>query len=124
VIRSLRPSLRQCLCRCRRGAAALEFALVAPLFLTIIGGTVEVARWGWGAAALRAAVADGARCVRVSPHRCGSLQSLRSAVGEAAAVKSLDVEKSACGLRLTATGGFPAALTPGLAATSARACAL
>lgn len=120
MIRSLRPSLRHC----RRGAAALEFALVAPLFLTIIGGTVEVARWGWGAAALRAAVADGARCVRVSPHRCGSLEVLRTEVGKAAAVTSLGVEKSACGLRLTATGGFPAALTPGLAATSARAFAL
>lgn len=108
---------------CRRGAAALEFALVAPLFLTIIGGTVELARWGWGAAALRAAVADGARCLQLAPHRCGSLQALRAELGDAAPVQSLDVEKSACGLRLTATGGFPAALTPGLAATSARACA-
>jgi Flp pilus assembly protein TadG len=111
------------LSRCRRGAAALEFAMVAPLFLAIIGGTVEVARWGWGAAALRAAAADGARCVRVSPRRCGSLEALRAEFGGAAPVTRLDVEKSACGLRLTATGGFPAALTPGLAATSARACA-
>lgn len=111
------------LIKSRAGAAALEFALVAPLFVTLIAGTVELARWGWGAAALRDAAARGARCLRVSPHRCGSVADLRDWLGDSAPVDTLDVEKSACGLRLTARGGYPAAMTPGLGATSASACA-
>lgn len=109
--------------RCRRGTAALEFALVAPLFLTFIAGTVELARWGWGAAALRAAAADAARCLRVSPDRCGSLPGVRAEIAGATAVTSIAVGKSACGFSVTASGGFPAVLTPGLGITSARACA-
>lgn len=108
---------------CRAGAAALEFALVAPLFVTIIAGMVEVARWGWGAAALRDAAAGGARCLRVTPERCGSAAALREWLGDSAPVDDLEITKSACGLRLTARGGYPAAMTPGLAAISASACA-
>jgi hypothetical protein len=108
---------------CRAGTAALEFALVAPLFVTIVAGTVEVARWGWGAAALRDAAAGGARCLRVTPERCGSLKALQEQLDDSAPVDRLDVAKSACGLRVTARGGYPATLAPGMAATAAHACA-
>jgi hypothetical protein len=111
---------------CRRGAAALEFALVAPLLLTMLAGTVEMARWGWGAAALRSAAADGARCVRLDGGRgggCGSPEAVRELLAEAEPVRELNFEKSACGVRITATGGYQAALVPGLAETRAHACA-
>ena len=106
----------------RRGAAALEFALVAPLLLTMLAGTVEMARWGWGAAALRSAAAEGARCVRLG-RGCGSPEAVRELLAEAEPVRELHFEKSACGVRITATGGYPAALTPGFAETRAHACA-
>jgi Flp pilus assembly protein TadG len=109
--------------RCRRGAAALEFALVAPLFITLIGGTVELARWGWGAAALRDAAARGARCIRVDTGRCGSSEAVRAELADAAPVEAVSFEASACGVRVTASGGFPASLTPGLGRSSAHACA-
>lgn len=107
---------------CRRGAAALEFALVAPLLLTMLAGTVELARWGWGAAALRSAAAEGARCVRLQ-RGCGSAAAVRELLADAEPVKELQFEKSACGVRITATGGYEAALVPGLAETRAHACA-
>lgn len=106
----------------RRGAAALEFALVAPLLLAMLASTVEMARWGWGAAALRGAVADGARCVRLG-RGCGSAEAVRERLAGADPVRELSFEKSACGVRITATGGYPAALTPGLTETRAHACA-
>jgi hypothetical protein len=114
------------LASCRRGAAALEFALVAPLLLTMLAGTVEMARWGWGAAALRSAAAEGARCVRLGGGRgggCASPEAVRERLAGADPVRELHFEKSACGVRITATGGYPAALTPGLAETRAHACA-
>jgi Flp pilus assembly protein TadG len=107
---------------CRRGAAALEFALVAPLLLTMLAGTVELARWGWGAAALRSAAAEGARCVRVA-RGCTSPDAVRALLAEAEPVRDVSFEKSACGVRITATGGYKAALVPGLAETRAHACA-
>lgn len=109
--------------QCRAGAAALEFALVAPLFIALVAGTVELARWGWGAAVLRDAAAQGARCLRVTPDRCGSAAALRAWLGEPEGVQAIVVTKSACGLRFTTRGGYPAALTPGLGVTSASACA-
>lgn len=52
-----RPSDRE------RGAAAVEFALVAPLLFTLLFATVEIGR-GWTAqVSLTSAVHDGARAV-------------------------------------------------------------
>ena len=109
------------------GAAALEFALVAPLFLTLIIGTVELAHWAWGAAATRGLAAGTARCITVTPRLCAAIPAtrLRMASSDPLLARSttLSFERSACGIRVTATGGFPALLTPGLGPVTAHACA-
>jgi Flp pilus assembly pilin Flp len=111
----------------RRGAAALEFALVAPIFLALVIGTVETARWAWGAAATRDLAARAARCISVTPELCGTIAATQLHLAQSAPSISrttkLDFEKSACGIRVVAVGGFPAMLTPGLDETVAVACA-
>ena len=53
VVRALR--------RCRRGAAALEFALVAPLFLLTLFGIVAYGGYFWRAHSLQQVANDAAR---------------------------------------------------------------
>jgi Flp pilus assembly protein TadG len=112
--------------RDRSGAAAVEFALVTPLLLALIVGIAELAHWGWGAAATRALAAAAARCIAVEPQRCGTADATRAAMAQSSPAISrntrLDFEKAACGIRVTAHGGYPARLTPGLGATTAVAC--
>lgn len=45
----------------RRGVAAVEFALVGPLFLFIVVGMVVHGGWLWMAHSVQAAVSEGAR---------------------------------------------------------------
>ena len=49
------------LTRCRRGAAAVEFALVAPIFFTMLYGLFEAGRFYWYKNSLDYAVAEAAR---------------------------------------------------------------
>jgi TadE-like protein len=115
------------LAACRRGAAALEFALIAPLFLALSFGTVELAHWAWGAAAVRELAARAARCISVTPSRCGTaaatVAAMHADAPHLASQSAISFEKSACGIRVTVRGGFPARLAPGLGETSAAACA-
>ena len=111
----------------RRGAAAVEFALVAPLFLSLLIGTAELSRWAWGAAATRDLAARAARCIAVTPWLCGSAPATDKAMAEVAplisAATELRFEKSACGIRVVARGGFPGLITPGLGPVEGSACA-
>jgi Flp pilus assembly protein TadG len=111
----------------RRGAAALEFALIAPIFLALVIGTVETARWAWGAAATRDLAARAARCITATPELCGTISATQQHLAQSAPMISrttkLDFKKSACGIRVVAVGGFPAMLTPGLGETVAATCA-
>lgn len=112
----------------RRGAAALEFALVAPIFLTLVIGTVETARWAWGAAATRDLAARAARCIAVTPRLCGTNAATQHHLAQTAPIISrttrLEFKQSACGIQIVASGGFPAMLTPGLGEIRVAACAV
>ncbi len=108
----------------RSGAAAVEFALVAPLLVAILVGLVELAAWSWGAAATRDLAARAARCVAVTPERCRSDAAVAALVAAESRFDSrVRIDNSACGVRISVTGGLPAALTPGLGTVTARACA-
>lgn len=51
--------------RCRRGAAASEFALVGTLLLSLLLGTMELGRYLFTLEALRSAAAEAARAVTI-----------------------------------------------------------
>lgn len=106
--------------RARGGAAAIEFALIAPLFLALVCGTIELSRWAWGAAEVRDRAARAARCIAVTGAACAKSDAIKAGAIRAGAMR---FERSACGVRVVVTGGFPAVLTPGLGLTRAVACA-
>ncbi|MGH7059321.1 MAG: TadE/TadG family type IV pilus assembly protein [Stellaceae bacterium] len=54
------------LARARGGAAALEFALVAPAFLALLIGTIEFGRLLWTWQALQETAGAGARCMAIA----------------------------------------------------------
>ncbi|HTV45630.1 MAG TPA: TadE/TadG family type IV pilus assembly protein [Stellaceae bacterium] len=54
------------LSRARDGATAVEFALVAPLFLALVFGTLEFGRLLWTEQALQETAIAGARCVAIA----------------------------------------------------------
>jgi Flp pilus assembly protein TadG len=115
------------LVRNRAGATMLEFALVAPVFLALVGGTIELSRWALGAAATRDLAARAARCITATPERCRSAAATRAAMAHDAPMMAgatrLDFRRAPCGVLVVARGGFPALLTPGLGETRAVACA-
>lgn len=54
------------------GAAIIEFALVAPMFLALVFGTIEYGRLLWTQQALQQAAIAGARCMAIAH---GAIQS-------------------------------------------------
>lgn len=61
--------------RDRRGVAALEFAIVGTVLISICLGTVEASLLFWTQNALQAAAAQTARCVAVGSSACSDAQS-------------------------------------------------
>lgn len=53
--------------RDRRGASAIEFALIAPLFILMIVGVTQLGGLFYAHAALRNAVSEGARFATIFP---------------------------------------------------------
>jgi Flp pilus assembly protein TadG len=53
---------------CRRGTAAVEFALVAPFLLLLLGGIVELGRAVYDSAALAGAARAGAQYAWIQPN--------------------------------------------------------
>ena len=64
----LRAILR--LARARDGNSAIEFAIVAPVFLLLMLGTMEFARLFWTQSTLQQAVQAAARCASVNTTTC------------------------------------------------------
>ncbi|NQV83726.1 MAG: pilus assembly protein [Rhodospirillales bacterium] len=70
----LKPLRRWCaaLSGCRKGATAVEFALVAPVFLVMTMGVVEMGRVLWIKAAMQHAVEQTTRYFMVTNAACTS----------------------------------------------------
>lgn len=62
----------------RRGAAVLEFALVAPMAIVLLVGTIYVSLMMFSVSALEYAVQEGARCASVQTSVCTSIASTRT----------------------------------------------
>jgi hypothetical protein len=116
------------------GATAIEFALVAPLLLALLFGSLETGRYIWFAAALDHAVGKAARCAEVIGGACATPQGLAeevkgslaglavlAPVGESALV----TRAAACGTEIRVGLTYPS-LVPGLGpvlpALNASAC--
>ena len=54
------------------GTAAIEFALVAPVFLALLFGIIEYGRYLWTLQALQQVAAEGARCMAIPQSACAS----------------------------------------------------
>jgi Flp pilus assembly protein TadG len=54
------------LLRARGGATAVEFALVLPMFLALVFGSIEFGRLLWAKEALQETAIAGARCVAIA----------------------------------------------------------
>jgi Flp pilus assembly protein TadG len=60
------------------GASAIEFALVAPMFLALVFGTIEYGRLLWTKQALQQTAIAGARCMAIAQ---GPIQDSPCAAG-------------------------------------------
>jgi Flp pilus assembly protein TadG len=88
-MRALLLSRGQGLVACRRGATAVEFALLLPVLLLVLLGGMEFARIAWTVSTLNFAVQEAARCGAIG------------ACADAAAVQGRAVER-AWGLKIPA----------------------
>jgi Flp pilus assembly protein TadG len=60
------------LVRAQNGATAVEFALVAPVFLTLLFGIIEFGHALWAQQALQQTAISGARCMALPQSACAS----------------------------------------------------
>jgi Flp pilus assembly protein TadG len=95
-----------------RGTAAIEFALILPIFLTMIFGIMEISRLIWWQVSLERAAAVGSRCGAVAALDCGTDDQIKAKAADS--VSSLPFNSSnfavsriePCGVRVTATATF------------------
>lgn len=114
----------------RRGAAALEFALIVPAFVLLCVGLMETGRVLWTQNSLLRAVQAAARCGAVDRIRCPTPESVRNfAAAQAleldAPSTAFTADVTACGSRVTAALPYAplSTIVPALAMTiRAEAC--
>jgi Flp pilus assembly protein TadG len=90
------------------GVAAIELAILLPVFLVMFLGVIEFGRMMWTQASLQAAVETAARCLAV-----GSCSNAQTAVdnqmagyGYAATQPTVSASTSGCGSQVSATLRF------------------
>ncbi|HWE99019.1 MAG TPA: TadE family protein [Caulobacteraceae bacterium] len=92
----------------RRGNVAVEFALVAPLLLTILVGGMEFARLMWVITGLHYATEEGARCYAMKICTSTTAQARAAAVAPemAFATTNFAATKITCGYQVVGTYQF------------------
>lgn len=70
---------------CRRGATAIEFAVLAPVFLAMLLGLIEGGRLLWTQQTLQNVAHVGARCLAAGATSCATVAATRSHVVSLAA---------------------------------------
>ena len=86
------------LLRCRRGATAVEFGLIAAPLVLMLFGVTETARFYWTTASLQSAAQQTARCMAVPDPACATSGAYSAAQAQAYLVSLA----SADGVTLTA----------------------
>jgi hypothetical protein len=104
-----------------RGAAALEFALVAPVLFLLLFGGMEAGRLMFVSAAFRLAVSDSARCAELGRPECQSLDGLAAhaqmrlralATPLPVPAEALAMAPAACGIAISARLPYRPLLLP------------
>ncbi len=83
---------------CESGAAAIEFALTVPLFLALMFGVVEYARYVWTIEAVQETATAGARCIGLTLGGC----SANGTYSQSSAVTFIQSEAQKWGLTVPA----------------------
>ncbi len=124
------PPLRR-LWRDTRGAAALEFGILLPVFIPLILGIMQFGQLFWTQTALQHAVDMAARCASINTTTCGSTSTTQTyaatqAYGLTFPTGTFVAATAACGNQVSATYSFPfmvAAWFPSAAVNlTARSC--
>lgn len=107
----MHPLRQQRLRADQRGIAALEYAIVAPLFFLFVFGIIEVSRLAWTKITLERAVATAARCAALHSPRCASpalIANYASANAPALTIPSgaITVSYLSCGIKVSASLDF------------------
>jgi Flp pilus assembly protein TadG len=105
------------LLRDERGGAAVEYALVLPVFITLIVGALCLGNVAFAANGLHYAVQDAARCAAVKTTVCtDSSTTVAYAKSRYAGPKIAPVfaySTAGCGHTVTASGRYPLILVAG-----------
>lgn len=113
----------------KRGATAAEFALVVPVFLFMVFGSIELGRFMWIRNSLQTAVEAAARCSALNAPQCTTSADTRVYAAGFASVGSVPssafaVATEACGRAVTASYVFTSItpVVPLSATLTARSC--
>lgn len=97
------------LARASDGAAAVEFAIIAPALLLLLLGIIETARGLWMQNALNYSVEQAARCAAIDKNNCGSPAQVQT---YAATVSGTDFGASTFTVATAACGNLVSASYP------------
>ena len=113
----------------RRGATAAEFALVVPIFISMVFGSIELGRFMWLRNSIQTAAESAARCSALKSASCATASATQAfaaqaAMGASVPAASFTVTDEACGRVVTASYVFTpiTPLVPLNATINARAC--
>jgi Flp pilus assembly protein TadG len=109
----------------RRGTAAIEYALILPMFLLFIFGIIDVGRLMWTYVTLTRATEAAARCGAVNTTDCGTnaaiaARGVTEAWGMTITAAAFTVTQPACGVHVVGTYSFVWAI-PALMMSTPRA---
>jgi Flp pilus assembly protein TadG len=94
--------------RADRSATAIEYAILLPVFLTLILGGMDAGRVMWTQITLQRAVQLAARCASVNTQTCGSASATQAyaasqAWGFTLAPSTFTAQSLACGNKVSAS---------------------
>jgi len=101
--------------RDERGVAAVEFAVVSPVFFLTLFGLGQAGLWLWADFSLQRAVNAAARCAVITPSTCADVASYaaNNVVGLSVPSSAFSSTTATCGAQVTAAYEVPS-FTSGL----------
>lgn len=107
---------------CGRGASALEYGIILPVFLAFLLGIMDTGRLLWTYSTLHRATDVAARCAAVNTTLCGTTAQIQNQAANAAwgmtiSPAAFTVATTACGAQVSVSYEFTF-VTPGLTTLS------